>query len=65
MFLQRPLIPLLIPRRIEELREQEKAEAKRRLKLAYQRYGVEVDGRLCLPLTPEVEKFLDGEIERD
>ena len=39
-------------------------ERKRRLKRwneAFDRFGFEVDGVVMLPLTPEVERFLDGE----
>ena len=56
---------LLIPQRIRELKaqgrnEERKAQIARR-KEAYRRFGVEVDGGLVLPVTPEVERFLEGD----
>ena len=48
-----------------EGREKERKEIReRRLKRwneGFDRFGVEVDGVVMLPMTPEVERFLDGE----
>ena len=55
---------LLIPDAIRKIREQGRAEARKeqnaRLKEAYERFGMVVDGVTVLPLTPEVEAFLSG-----
>ncbi len=45
----------------EEGREAERENQRRRQEEAYARFGVEVDGVLVLPKTPEVERFLAGE----
>ena len=39
-------------------REEARQESSERLKEAYERFGIEVDGVLTLPRTPEVERFL-------
>ena len=44
-------------------RKEERQAQRKRLKEAYRRFGIEVDGRLGLPLTPEVKAFLNGETE--
>ena len=44
----------------EEREAQRKAQRKR-IREAYRRFGVEMDGRLALPDTPEVDAFLNGE----
>ena len=44
-----------------EERQRLKKEYKARYQAAYERFGVEVDGVLVLPRTPEVERFLAGE----
>ena len=52
--------------RTEGRTEGRKEERKRQRQLedeAYARFGVEVDGVLMLPRTPEVERFLAGETE--
>ena len=52
--------------RMEGRMEGRKEERKRQRQLedeAYARFGVEVDGVLMLPRTPEVERFLAGETE--
>ena len=52
--------------RTEGRMEGRKEERKRQRQLedeAYARFGVEVDGVLMLPRTPEVERFLAGETE--
>lgn len=36
-------------------------EYRKRWKEAFARFGVEIDGVVMLPLTPEVERFLDSE----
>ena len=38
--------------------EEARKEMKGRLDEAFQRFGVIIDGVVCLPRTPEVEKFL-------
>ena len=48
----------------EEGREEARQESSERLKEAYERFGIEVDGVLTLPRTPEVERFLSGESDR-
>ena len=52
---------LLIPKRIKELRAQGRKEYRKRLDEAYRRYGIELEGQMVLPRTPEVEAFLNGE----
>ena len=56
---------LLIPAAWNKAKAEGRAEgrdrASRRLKEAYERFGIEVDGVLTLPHTPEVERFLAGE----
>ena len=47
----------------EEGRKEERKNQRKRQEEAYARFGVEVDGVLVLPKTPEVERFLDGETE--
>lgn len=47
-------------KRLEEERKQLKKEYEERYQAAYERYGIEVDGVLALPRTPEVERFLAG-----
>ena len=54
---------LLIPARIRELKRQGRMEIDARYREAYRRFGVEVDGVVMLPRTPEVQAFLDGETE--
>ena len=45
-------------------REQAKEEERKRRQEAYERFGVYVNGVLCLPNTPEVEAFLEGRDEQ-
>ena len=52
---------LLIPAAIKKLRREGRWEQRRRLREAYRRFGVEVDGVVMLPDTPEVQAFLDDE----
>ena len=60
---------LLIPKAWNRAKEEGRREERKRLKReyetryreAYERFGVEVDGVLVLPRTPEVERFLAGE----
>ena len=54
---------LLIPARIRELKRQGRQEQRKRVKEAYERFGVEVDGVVMLPDTPEVREFLDPDFE--
>lgn len=60
---------LLIPdaiRKIKEAGRKEQRQAQqRRRKEAYERFGVEVNGIVMLPRTPEVEAFLNGEEPED
>ena len=47
----------------EERRMRWREERRKRWEEAYAKFGVEVDGVLMLPMTPEVERFLEGETE--
>ena len=57
--------------KIKQLREEGRAEGRKeerenqrkRQEEAYAKFGVEVNGVLVLPKTPEVERFLAGETE--
>ncbi len=42
----------------QEARQEARQESSERLKEAYERFGIEVDGVLTLPRTPKVERFL-------
>ena len=55
------LIPKAWNRAKEEGRREERKRLEARYQEAYERYGVELDGVLTLPRTPEVERFLAGE----
>ena len=60
---------LLIPDAIKKIREterktQRKAQQELR-KEAFRRFGVEVNGILMLPNTPEVEAFLNSESQKE
>ena len=48
----------------EEGRKEGREERRKRWEEAYARFGVEVNGVLMLPRTPEVEQFLSGEPEQ-
>lgn len=48
----------------EEGRQEEQKNQRKREEEAYARFGVEVNGVLMLPKTPEVERFLAGEPEK-
>ena len=54
---------LLIPAAVRKLKRQGRAERDARYQEAYRRFGVEVDGVVMLPDTPEVQAFLDDESE--
>ena len=58
---------LLIPARIRELkrqgRQEQRQEQRKRVKEAYERFGIEVDGVVMLPDAPEVREFLDPDFE--
>ena len=56
---------LLIPDAIRNIRDKERSAQRKRRKEAYQRFGVEVNGVVMLPQTPEVEAFLNGEEPED
>ena len=45
----------------EEARKEERKRRRRRYEETLAKYGVEVDGVLMLPQTPEVREFLEGE----
>ncbi len=47
----------------EEGRREVLEERRKRWDEAYAKFGVEVNGVLMLPLTPEVERFLRGKPE--
>ena len=47
----------------KEGRKEERKRQRQREDEAYARFGVEVEGVLMLPRTPEVERFLAGETE--
>ena len=47
----------------EQAREEERKRQRQREDSAYAKFGVEVNGVLMLPRTPEVERFLAGETE--
>ena len=49
--------------KIRELRNEGRKEQRKRVEEAYARFGVEVNGVLMLPKTPEVDRFLAGEDE--
>ena len=50
---------------MKKAREEDRTEAReerlKRWKEAFARFGFEIDGVVVLPLTPEVEQFLDSE----
>ena len=48
-----------------EGRQQGREERDERRREAYEKFGVEVDGVMMLPNTPEVEEFLRGEPGKD
>ena len=52
---------LLIPKAWNRAKREGRAEQRKIEDEAYKRFGVEVDGVLVLPRTPEVERFLAGE----
>ena len=54
---------LLIPKAWNRAKREGRAEQRKLTDEAYKRFGVEVDGVLALPRTPEVERFLAGETE--
>ena len=49
----------------KEGRKEERENQRKRREEAYARYGVEVNGMIVLPKTPEVDRFLAGEDELD
>ena len=54
------LIPQAVKKLINKGRAEEKADQRNRREEAYKRFGVEVDGVMMLPMTPEVEDFLNN-----
>ena len=52
---------LLIPKAWNRAKREGRAEQRKLEDEAYKRFGVEMDGVLVLPRTPEVERFLAGE----
>ena len=59
------LIPDAVRNLIEKGRKEGRNEEITRRREAIRRFGVEVDGRLMLPISPEVEAFLNGETENE
>lgn len=51
---------LLIPQAVKKLINKGRAEQRNRMEEALRRFGVEVDGVMMLPMTPEVEDFLNN-----
>ena len=55
---------LLIPAAVKKIKDSGHEEGRQeqldRLEEAYKRFGIEVNGVLTLPRTPEVEEFLSG-----
>ena len=47
----------------DRARKEERERLRKRQAEAYEKFGVEIDGVLMLPRTPEVERFLAGENE--
>ena len=45
----------------KEGREEERKQRRKREAAAYEKFGIEVNGVLMLPRTPEVQQFLDSE----
>ena len=45
----------------EQGRKEERERRRKREEAAWAKFGVEVNGVLMLPQTPEVQRFLDGE----
>ena len=56
---------LLIPKAWNRAKREGRAEQRKLTDEAYKRFGVEIDGVLTLPRTPEVEQFLAGEPGED
>ena len=54
---------LLIPKAWDRAKKEGRQEQRKREDEAYQRFGIEVDGVLVLPRTPEVERFLAGDAD--
>lgn len=54
---------LLIPAAVNKLLDRGRAEMDKRYEEAYRRFGIEVDGVVMLPRTPEVREFLDRDSE--
>ena len=55
---------LLIPKAWNRAKREGRAEQRKLTDEAYKRFGVEIDGVLTLPRTPEVERFLAGEADK-
>ena len=55
------LIPAEVRRLKREGRKEGREERDARYREAYRRFGVEVDGVVMLPHTPEVQAFLDSD----
>lgn len=54
---------LLIPKAWNRAKREGRKEQRKREDEAYKRFGVEIEGVLALPRTPEVERFLAGETD--
>ena len=50
---------LLIPQAVKKIMDRGRREQRDRTEDAYKRFGVEVDGVVMLPRTPEVKEFLN------
>ena len=49
---------LWAPARIRKLKREGRKEQRDRTKEAYEKFGIEINGVVMLPRTPEVEEFL-------
>ena len=56
---------VLAAMKIKEWKEQARKDQLRREQEAFEKFGFEVDGVLVLPRTPEVERFLAGEVDEN
>ena len=54
---------LLIPKAWNRAKREGRQEQRKREDEAYKRFGIEIEGVLALPRTPEVERFLAGETD--
>ena len=52
---------LLIPAAVKKLKDEGRKETLKRQREAAKKFGVEVDGVTMLPMTPEVQEFMQAE----